>query len=349
MNVIVGNSKQNELVKLDIDVIKSITGCFEAQVLVEMFRTFYFNKMVLDVTALKNCDNIASYKALISGLEADKIVFYLPENTSLCTASFISELISIGIYNFTTNLEGIKYLIKHSNTLKEVEHIQTIAKSKPTPSVASTSVANEQNVELQNLSTELSTTVGPQIIGVKNVTRHGGSTTFIYMLKNELDAILGNNSVLAIEIDKNDFNVYNNKEMISTTKDDLRETLKKISGNYKIILLDLNDFPDESICSDIYYLLEPSIIKLNKLIRRNSSIFEKLKGRKIILNMSLLSEKDISDFEYEAKAKVFYNMPPLDDRKRNEAMYNFIIRTGLVKALRKDGANSNKVFGLFRR
>jgi len=44
MNVIVANEKQNELSKLDIDIIKNTTGIFESSVLVEMYKTFFFNK-----------------------------------------------------------------------------------------------------------------------------------------------------------------------------------------------------------------------------------------------------------------------------------------------------------------
>lgn len=338
MNIIVGNSQQNELVKLDLDVIKSITGCYEAPILVEMFGTFFFNKMILDVTALKNCENINSYKALISGIDADKIIFYLPENTSLCTANFLSKLVDIGIYNFTTNLEGIKYLVKHTNTYQEVEHIQKLAERTtiPTPTEPVMKLADIENVS----------SMATRIIGIKNVTTQGGATTFIYMLKKELNAILGRDSVLAIEIDKSDFSVFNDKEMISTTRNNLKSLIQK-SMNYQIILVDLNDFPDESICSDVYYLLEPSIIKLNKLMRRNNNIFNNLKGRNIVLNKSLLTEKDVTDFEYETKTTIFFNMPPFDDRKRSDAMNNFIIKAGLIHGEKKD--NSNRVFGLFRR
>ncbi len=342
MNVIVANDRQVELSKIDIDTIKSISGTFEPQVLVEMFRTFFFNKMVLDVTALKNYESVNSYRTLISGLDAEKIIFYLPENTNLCTSSFLSQLINIGIYNFTTNLEGVKYLIKHSNSFKEVEHILTLANNRPTIETPKEHV----DPYTVGLNSNVNVSVGPKIIGIKNLTKQGGATTFTYMLKNELSAVLGRNTVLAIEIDKNDFHVFNDKEMISANRNDVRSIIRK-SSNYQVILIDLNEFPDLSICSDIYYLLEPSIIKLNKLIRRDSNIFEKMRGKKLVLNQSLLSEKDITDFEYEAKTDVFYNMPPLDDRKRNEAMKNFLYKAGFITGEIKE--NSTKVFGLFRR
>mgnify|MGYP003307253715 CR=1 FL=1 len=33
------------------------------------------------------------------------------------------------------------------------------------------------------------------------------------------------------------------------------------------------------------------------------------------MNRSILSNKDVGDFEYESKSKVFFNLPYLDDKK----------------------------------
>lgn len=336
MNVIVGNQQENALDKLDIDVIKSITGCYEGHVLVEMFRTFYFNKMVLDVTALKHYENINSYKELISGLEADKIIFYIPENTKLCTAKFLYELVNIGIYNFTSNLEGIKYLIKHSNTYKEVEYIKKLVEG---PTTTSNEAAEEtpQKEEIDD---------SQKIIGFRNVTSHAGATTLIYMLKKELNSVFGDDKILAIEINRSDFSVFVDKEMISVSKENIKEAIKK-AEKYKVILIDLNDYTDNAICTEVCYLVEPSIIKLNKLIRINNNVFQKLKGRKLILNKSLLSEKEIANFEAEAKTEVFYNMPALSERKRNDILYDFLEKLNIVGS--SDKKDSSKVFGLFRR
>lgn len=40
MNVIIANERQNELSNLDIDIIKSMTGCFDAQEIVSIFKNF---------------------------------------------------------------------------------------------------------------------------------------------------------------------------------------------------------------------------------------------------------------------------------------------------------------------
>lgn len=342
MNVIVGNQQQVVLDRLDIDVIKRVHGCYEVKVLIDMFRTFYFNKMILDVTAMKKYNDINSYKELISGLQAEKIIFYIPENSNLCTAKFLSQLVSIGIYNFTSNFEGIKYLTKHTNTYQEVEHIHKLA-ARSTGITQTIVKQRDEQEEKQEEKKEL----GNKIIGFRNVTSHAGATTLIYMLKKELASILGNNQVLAIEINKNDFSVYVDKEMISVSKENIKSILKKVD-NYKIILIDLNDFTENSICDEVCYLVEPSIIKLNKLIKLNNNVFQRLKGRKIILNKSLLSEKEISNFESEAKIEVFYNIPALNERKRNEIIYDFLEKLNLISDNDKRDS-SNRVFGLFRR
>lgn len=51
MNVIVSNKYQNMLATLDIDVIKSINGEYEIEELANIFTNFYFNKMIIDITA----------------------------------------------------------------------------------------------------------------------------------------------------------------------------------------------------------------------------------------------------------------------------------------------------------
>ena len=328
MNVIVSNVQRNVLSGLDIDVIKSISGEYDATELVEMFKNFFYNKMILDVTAIKDFHNIKSFQTIAMGLDVEKIVFFLPEGTDVCTSSFLSKLVSMGIYNFTTNIEGVKYLLEHPNTYKQVAHIQQL----------NNDVVNSVVQKVES---------GSRIIGVRNVTEHAGATTFVYMLKKELKTHFGD-TIIAIELNKGDFQYFGDKNMISLTVDQLHGALTKYAGA-SVILIDLNDTPDDSFCTDVLYLLEPSIIKLNKLMRRNHNIFSKLQNEKIILNKSLLTNKDIADFEYEAKTRVFYNMPPLDERKRNPIFDDFLSRLGLLAVKKEPKKESGKIFGLFRR
>ena len=336
MNVIIANEQQNQLANLDIDIIKSITGLYDAFEIVEMFKNFFFSKMILDVTALKNYKDIKTYEILANGLDPDKIIFLLPEGSELCTPNFLSHIISLKIYNFTTNLNGINFLLKKTNTLKDVEHIVKMASVK---------TSSETGAVVANVSSNVKR--GVTVLGVKNVTESAGATTFIYLLKKELSLAYGQNNVVAIEIDKNDFSLFNDKNMFSIRQTDIKNTIAKYS-NASIILVDLNNCPDNSFCGDVLYLIEPSTIKLNRLVRRNRVIFSKLVGKKVILNQSLLLNNDVFDFESEAGIKVFYNMPPLDERKRNSIIHDFLSKLGLFNEP-VNSNNSSKIFGLFRR
>jgi len=337
MNVLISNAQQSQLSDLDIDIIKSLTGTYEAFEIVEMFKNFFYSKMILDVSALKHFDEVKTYEVLAKGLDPDKIIFLLPEGSKLCTPNFLAHLISVGIYNFTTNINGVKYLLKKSNTLSDVERIRKMANIKDsteTGAVVAT-VASKPDK-------------GSMIIGVRNVTEHAGATTFIYMLKKELTFSFGSDNVLAIEIGKNDFQLFNDKSMISIRQTDINNAISKYA-NASIILVDLNDCQDDSFCEDILYLIEPSTIKLNKLIRRNRVVFTKLQNYKVVLNKSLLLNNDVFDFESEAGIKTFYNMPPLDERKRNAIINDFLTKLGVFNANHGGSGNQNKIFGLFRR
>lgn len=339
MNVIVGNKQQNLLSNLDIDIIKSITGTYSASELVEIFKNFFFNKMVLDVTALKDYSNINSYKTLASGMDPDKIICFVPEKSPLCTAGFFSALVSTGIYNFTTNIDGIKYLTRHSNTLQDVKQFQNVQ-----PMINNIKESNEVKPDLVKVSASSNNT-NSRIIGIKSITGGAGSTTFTYMLKKELVKKLDPN-VIAVEIDKSDFKAFGDRNMYSITDNQLKSFLSKNSSS-KIILVDLNNSKNSYLCNDIIYLLEPSIVKINKLLRYGPTILQKLRNKKVVLNKSLLTSQDVLDFEYESGLKVFYNMPPLNERKQNDIISEFLSKMGLIGSKAK--SNSGRVFGLFRR
>lgn len=350
MNVIVGNEQQSQINNLDVDIIKSITGSYSANEIVEMFKNFFYSRMVLDVTAIKNYSDILNYKTLSEGLDVDKIIFFIPEGSKLCTPIFLAKLVTLGIYNFTTNIEGVKYLLKKSNTYQDVEQIQKMGGG-------GIIIELEQPTETEVKSGSYATApaqfqqgafVRTVKIGVRNLTDHAGATSLIYMFKKELDAVLGENKVVCIEVNKNDLQFYNDKAMVSTSTMDLRTVMERYNG-IPVMLIDLNDYEDNTVCDDVLYLLEPSTLKLNKLIKKNRNIFGKLKDKKVIFNQSLLTNKDVSELEYEAGIKSFFNLPPVNDRKRNDIITELLAKLGLIQIKQEDANSSTSIFGLFRR
>ena len=168
------------------------------------------------------------------------------------------------------------------------------------------------------------------------------------MLKKELVMTYGSEKVLAIELEKNDFSLFNDQNMFSNSDSTIKEVINK-NQDKNIILIDLNNCHDTSFCNEIIYLIEPSTIKLNKLVRDNKIIFGKIADKKIVLNKSLLLTNDVADFEKESGLKVFYNMPPLDERKRNTIINDFLMHLGLLADDSREVDSSNRIFGLFRR
>ena len=144
------------------------------------------------------------------------------------------------------------------------------------------------------------------------MTAGAGATTLVYMLKKIMSQ---KDYVVAIEVNKNDFGYFNEKDMYSVNQNNLNAAINKF-GNANMILVDLNNAPND-VCDEIIYLMEPSTIKLNKMMLINKDVFSKLEGKKIVLNKSLLTPKDVTDFELESRSKVAYNLAPLNDRIEN--------------------------------
>ena len=337
MNVIISNERQAELSNLNIEIIKSIHGVFEVDELIQMFSNFFFGRMILDLTALKNYQDVRNLQKLSMSLDVEKIIVLLPDTPECLAPRFLSRLISMGIYNFTTNLDGVNYLLTNPNTYRDVAHLHQIDDVSGT---TTTTTTEGGNTVINNI---IST--GTYILGIRNITEHSGATMLTYMLKKELNNM--GKSVLAIEVDKRDFVYFNDKEMLSVDNNNLANELLK-HKDVEVILIDLNKDGNMEVCNEVLYLIEPSTIKLNKLMLRNRHIFEELKGKKIVLNQSLLTNKDVMDFEYEGRTKVFYNIPPLNDRIHNEVLKDFLVKIGLLRKEEKQ-ETGGKIFGLFRR
>lgn len=338
LNILITNNLENELSSLDVDIIKHISGTYSTKEIVDMFRNFFYNKMIIDITAIDGNNDIRNFQTLVDGLEADKLILFLPEGSEYCKANFLSNLISTGIYNFTTNLEGVKYLLKKSNTYSDVSHIQKLGGT----NAESTNEAVTVSAATQTMEETIQDTT--IVYGIRNATDHAGATTLTYMLVKELSKIYGAEKVLGLEIDKSDFKYFKQKNLFSTTANNARQAISQ--SNAKYIIIDLNKSTDSSMCNAVLYLVEPSIVRLNKMIDRNKLVLEKLKNKMVILNKSLLSNKDVNDLEYESGLKIFYNIPPLNDRKNNEIIVDFLGRINLIQ---KPNDGDKKIFGLFRR
>ena len=359
MNVIVSNKQSDVLFNLDLDVIKNVTGEYTANEIVEMFKNLFFDKLILDVTALKNYEDSNSYTFFKDNFDLNKIILFLPQDSTVCSPSFLSNFVKLGIYNFTTNVNGIKFLINKSNTYENVASLLQYSNTGATIVNENVNTKNKDiisndkkhDVEQKKVKVVKSANKQLKIIGFINATVHAGSTSLIYMLQKELQKVYGKSGVVAIEVNRHDFQYFgNNSNMFACTGDNLVSIIRS-HQDAEVILVDFNDYRSESVCTDTVYLVEPSVIRMNRLVRNRMDLLKKLTQKKVILNKCLLSKGDISDFKSETGIDVVFEIPPLNDRVDNSILNELCSKLGLVDKS-DDNTNSettNGIFSIFNR
>ncbi len=322
MNVMIYNKYKDLLMGLNIEVMKSLEGVYNVDEIIDTFTNFYYDKMILDITAIRDYQNTDNLQKLAMNINMENVILLLDNTPETETKTYLSKLISLGIYNFTKNADGINYLLVHPHTYRDVVNIHNLsdldAMQNDSSNAAATAVGG--SAPSSGGSGRL------RVIGVRNLTQHAGATTFIYMMRKMLKDI---RNVAAIEVNKVDFLYFNDDTMVSTTTNELlKEMMKRQSCD--IVFLDLNDYDDDEICTEVYYLLEPSTIMMNKMLRKNRRVLEQMRDKKIILNKCVLNAEDVATFEYETKLKVLAAIPPVDERQsRIDPIVRFISKMNL--------------------
>lgn len=348
MNVIIANKYNDKLSNLGIDLSKKLEGEFDVDEITSQFANYFYNKMIIDITAIKDYQNINNMKKLPMRLNVEKIIFLLDsENVN---QMFLSQLVDIGIYNFTTTIEGVMYLYNNPNSYRDVAKYQDSSFNQNVIEEKQEKVEIHEDVPTINptfdnrrFDVREVSSKKRYILGIKNITPGAGATTLAYMLRN---LISNYKDVAAIEINKKDFIFLRDPDLISADGVELNSVLNSLMDK-DVIILDLNGYGNTTICDDIIYLIEPTTIKLNKMVMLDRKVFDKHMGKKIVLNKSLLERKDISSFELESGSDVFYNIPPLDDKKDNtEYLMPLLEKLNILYG--ENGSNNDKFMGIFK-
>lgn len=313
MDTVISNKYSSVLNELDIEVSKKLEGEYTVDEIISQFKNFFFNKMFLDITAIKDYKDLTNLQKLSMSIDMDKVILLLDKDDSISDSEpFLAKLVNMGIYNFTKDQNNLMYLYTNPNVYRDVAYLQKI-----------------DTGENNNITTDSSHSVSnKRIIGIKNITDSAGATSLIYMLKKVLSSYY---SVMALEVDKRDLTYFKDKDTLTVKDDEINNIISKYNS-IDIFLLDLNKSNKEYLCTDVLYLVEPSILKLNKLAIINPKIINDIKGKKVVLNKSLLSESEIADFEVETRIKVYYNIPPLNDKKDNSDILSPLLeKLGYIK------------------
>lgn len=350
MNVIVSNKYAAMLSNLDIDLIKSINGEFEVDDLISQFTNFFFNKMILDITAIKGYRDINVIQQLSFGFDMNKVILLLDDSDIVNSPKYLSQLVSMGIYNFTRNIDSIPYLIKNPNIYKDVAQYHLLDDFDANENETTKKSKDKENYKNRLIDDTSTSMTGygrsTRVIGFKNLTSHAGATTLIYMLKKQLEA---NYKVLALELGKNDFMYFNDPDLRSIDVSELESIIKNPSNSYDVILVDVNDDEEAADCSEMLYLIEPTTIKLNKMVRKDRNILARIRLKKLILNRSVLGDADIKDFEYESKCVVFFNIPNIDDKKdKHRVLDELLNKMGFDRQKPTKDSGAMKLFGIVK-
>lgn len=302
MNVIVSNERKNELNNLNIDIIKSVEGVFSVEEIIGMFTNFFFNKMFLDITSIKDYTDYSNLKKLFQSIDPNKIIVYLNDITN--NKEYISDLITLGVYNFTNNYEELLVLFNNPKSFNDVSNLQINKSSYDINKEIDEELGVNQKKEFTFVDFTLPGEYdgNKKIIGVVNLTSHAGATTLVVQMIKQLNIKY---KAIGIEMNKQDFIFFNTFNLYSCTgKDDV---LRKIKEHQDVdaVIVDLNQYDYKEFCTDIIYLMEPGVIKVTKLIKKNNRIFEELSGSKIVLNRTNMDIDNVHEFEVETNCKIF--------------------------------------------
>ncbi|MCR4581707.1 MAG: hypothetical protein K5666_04265 [Bacilli bacterium] len=310
MNIITANVNKAIMDRLEIEVIKRVDGQFELRELLSKFVNLYFNKLILDITSLKNYEDVNTILNLAKAIDPSRIIILLDDNPAANSKLYLSTLVKNGIYNFTRNYEGITYLYEHPATLNDVQYLLLSQEAEEAE------IKREQEIQTrQNPEPGVHRHLGKRfILGISNLTNHAGATTLTNMLVSRL--VNKGYNAYGFEMFKQDLIFYHDEERFKSilSKLELETELRKYE-NADCIIIDLNDFSEaDKYCDATLYLVEPSYIMLTKLMKKNKNAFLDHKEDYIVLNKSFINEQEIPDFAYESKVDIFANIPPLNDR-----------------------------------
>ncbi len=317
MNVVIANENKNIIDRLDIDIIKRIDGEYEVRELMSKLVNLYFNKMIIDITSIKNYRNPSIFEELKQFVDPSKVIILLNSDSIVNSKNYISAMIKSGFYNFSRNFEGIKFLYNTPNDYNKVKHF-----------IVDDDVEVIPFIETNEIEQPSLAFAGKKIIGLMNMTDHAGASTLTNMMVRQLNS--HGYKTYGIEMFRQDLIYYRSDNLFSCmNKNDLDLKLRQLT-DAEAVIIDLNEFGEAyDYCDDIIYLVEPSYIKLTKLLKKNKNAFLDRKNDKIVLNMSFVNDSDKADFEYELKCKIFDIIPPINDRNKNsESVNNVLYKLG---------------------
>lgn len=337
MYIIIKNENSKIINNLTVNVSKTLVGDFTREDLDRELNLINYDKAIVDITSIRNYyDDNYLYKFLEFFRSPSDVILLLNDGFVANSKHFLSKLISKGYYNFATTDSAVNRLLERNNTIDDVKEYMDGNDFLKTDSIVS-GIDKNKKFETDKL-----------IIGIENGFPHSGATTLMYMLVKEIGK---SKKVKGIEMINNDSLFFRDDRIISCESRIQFETIVKTLNDIDVYIVDLNGSDVREICNKVIYLIEPGTTKINKVVKGDREIYEKLKNSNIVLNRSNIKDEEIKSLEYETKFNIVGNIPNLNERlDSNDSLTKLVdyLLDNKVKheELSKDDGNINKKVGL---
>jgi hypothetical protein len=123
MNILITNLYREYLTDYDFNIIKEINGQFDSKELVEMLKNIIYDKLIIDLTAIKDYQKLENIRELSTNIESSKIILLLSNESITTSEYYIANLVSQGIYNFTLVPAEIGNLINYPRNYEQAKNI----------------------------------------------------------------------------------------------------------------------------------------------------------------------------------------------------------------------------------
>lgn len=121
MMVVIANKLRDTIESSDLKDIehKSAVGCYEIATFVKNLRNLEFDKLLIDITAIKDAEHKESWDMFTELVDqTNTLILY---DASNCDSVILSNLVNRGFYNFGSTTEEILELLEHPNMLADVQ------------------------------------------------------------------------------------------------------------------------------------------------------------------------------------------------------------------------------------
>ena len=122
MNVMIYNKYKDLLMGLNIEVMKSLEGVYNVDEIIDTFTNFYYDKMILDITAIRDYQNTDNLQKLAMNINMENVILLLDDSPEMDSKAYLSKLISLGIYNFTVHADGIDGVTNFSRGSRSITY-----------------------------------------------------------------------------------------------------------------------------------------------------------------------------------------------------------------------------------